>query len=121
MNVRFSVQQILFYILVSVLAGIYGYFVPTGAAGAFGVWVVGFVGGMLLRSWWAVAAIPLAVGAGVALWRIEQWGTLICYGCPTEVTPLIVIVALIAFYGGAAAWAIVGMWIGILIEHKLNH
>lgn len=121
MNVRRSEQQVLLYTLVCVLAGMYGYFVPAGAAGAFGVWGLGFVGGLLLRSWWSVAIIPLAVGVGVALWRIHQWGAIICYGCPTEVTPLIVVVALVVFYGGAAAWATAGMWVGMLIERKLAH
>lgn len=70
----------------------------------------GLIGGYLLRSWWAVAAVPAVILIGVALEWLIQYGSL-WQGSAAEVVPLAIIV-LIGLLTPAAIGALIGVALG---------
>jgi hypothetical protein len=61
---------------------------------------IGFLGGVVARSWWAVALMPVAVMAGR-----EVWSAIACSRCPIhdEDTTTVRLMLNFPFFGDAAA------------------
>ncbi len=72
--------------------------------------LAGVVGGVLLRSWWAVVAVPLALLIGVTLESLVQYGRL-WQGAASEVVPLAIVV-LVVLLVPAAVGAVIGVFLG---------
>ena len=72
--------------------------------------LAGLVGGYLLRSWWAVVAVPIAILIGVALESLVHYGSL-WQRAAAEVVPLAIVV-LVVLLVPAAVGALTGVALG---------
>lgn len=76
--------------------------------------LLGGVGGYLLRSWWAIALVPLAVATGVALASLIRTGVLV-EGDPAEMATIVVVVLLVLLV--PVAPGVVG---GVALGKRMN-
>lgn len=113
-----TLLRILGVVLPSALLGIYG------ALGDYGWWTLvvyiagGFVGGLLIRTWWSVVIVPIAMAAALLAWVAISSGL---HGLIEDlgILGLVFLWTLWVIFPIAIA-AVIGMFIGKLIEKSIS-
>jgi hypothetical protein len=116
-------KQILVPALLAVGTFVVAWLLGTGAlsiSGNLNLWVpvglevlAGVIGGYLLRSWWAVLTVPIAILLGMALESLVQYGRL-WQGAAAEVVPLAIIALIVLLVPTA-----VGTLIGVSLNRRV--